>query len=132
MSLSIIVLAAGNGKRMCSGVPKVLHELAGVPMVERVIRTAKSLNPDSIHVVYGSGGEQVKQTLSHLPVNWIRQEDRLGTGHAVSQALPFCHEDDQVLVLYGDVPLISYDTLNVLLEQTPEHALGLVIINKRP
>ena len=117
MSLSIIVLAAGNGKRMCSGMPKVLHELAGVPMVERVIRTAESLNPESIHVVYGSGGAQVKQSLSHLPVNWIKQEERLGTGHAVSQAIPFCHEDDQVLVLYGDVPLISEETLRQLIDK---------------
>lgn len=131
MSLSVIVLAAGNGKRMCSGMPKVLHELAGVPMVERVIRTAESLNPESIHVVYGSGGARVKQSLSHLPVNWIKQEERLGTGHAVSQAIPFCHEDDQVLVLYGDVPLISQATLSKLLEDTPENALGLVITDKK-
>ncbi len=131
MGLSVIVLAAGNGKRMFSGVPKVLHELAGVPMVERVVRTAEQLNPDSIHVVYGSGGAQVRQSLTHLPVNWIKQEERQGTGHAVSQAVPFCHKDDQVLVLYGDVPLISEETLSKLLQQTPDSALGLVIIDKK-
>jgi len=130
MGLSVIVLAAGNGKRMRSGLPKVMHKLAGMTMLEHVIMAAETLSPDVINVVYGSGGLQVKEPLSHLAVNWIKQEERLGTGHAVMQALPFCHEDDQVLILYGDVPLISSRTLKSLLDQTPIAALGLIIAEK--
>lgn len=130
MGLSVIILAAGNGSRMHSQQPKVMHELAGRPMLQHVIETAKNIQSDMIHVVYGSGGQQVKNALSHFSVNWIRQEQRLGTGHAVMQALPFCHPDDQVLILYGDVPLISKETLCLLLDQTPDNALGLIVTEK--
>ena len=127
MGLSVIILAAGNGKRMQSERPKVLHKLGGIALVERVVRTAQSLSADSIHVVYGNGGDRVPQTLPHLDVNWVLQQEQLGTGHAVNQALPHCNADDQVLVLYGDVPLISIKTLKELLAETPPNGLGLVI-----
>lgn len=119
MPLQIVILAAGQGKRMYSDVPKVLHPIAGKSMLERVVDTAQQLHPEAIHVVYGHGGEQIKQTLSHLNVNWVLQPEQLGTGHALLQALPFVDaasegKDCQVLVLSGDVPLIQADTLQAL------------------
>ena len=127
MGLSVVILAAGKGKRMISEIPKVMHKLAGVPMLERVVRTAQTLNPSQIQVVYGNGGSAVRQALDYLPVKWVEQEEQLGTGHAVMQALPCIPDDDQVLVLYGDVPLISDTTLSYLLEKTATNALGLVV-----
>lgn len=125
MGLSVVILAAGVGNRMKSNIPKVLHSLGGVPLLERVVKTAQVLNADRIHVVYG--GKQVREKLSYLAVNWVKQENQLGTGHAVLQAIPFCHIDDQILVLYGDVPLISSRTINRLLQSAPSNGLGLVI-----
>ena len=127
MGLNVVVLAAGNGKRMASQLPKVLHPIAGVSMLERVVTTAQALKPDVIHVIYGNGGELVPTTLKHLSVNWIKQDEQLGTGHAVSQALPFCNPKDKVLVLYGDVPLISIRTLRQLSRDTPNNGLGIVV-----
>lgn len=127
MGLQVIILAAGKGTRMMSDIPKVLHKLAGIAMLERVVRTASSLEPKAIHVIYGSGGDTVREQLSHMPVNWIEQKEQLGTGHAVMQALPAVDADDQVLVLYGDVPLISAETLNKLAKETPQHGLGIVV-----
>lgn len=111
MSLHIIVLAAGQGKRMHSSKSKVLQPLAGKPMLERVVETAKQLNPEGIYVIYGHGGEQIKNALPELPVQWVLQEEQLGTGHAVMQALPSIPPKSQVLVLSADVPLIQVDTL---------------------
>ena len=88
MPLSIVILAAGQGKRMKSDLPKVLQPLAGKPMLSHVIATAKALRPDAIHVVHGHGGELVKQALANEPVNWVLQAEQLGTGHAVAQAIP--------------------------------------------
>ena len=127
MGLHIIILAAGSGKRMASAIPKVLHKIGGLSMLEHVVATAQLLEPAAIHVIYGSGGELVPKTLSHLPVNWVRQDKQLGTGHAVNQALPHCDVNDTVLVLYGDVPLISVRTLRQLLQDTPTNGLGLVV-----
>lgn len=127
MSLSIVILAAGKGRRMRTGLPKVLHHLAGATLLERVVNTSLKLNPDVVYVVYGNGGERVRKEMAHLPVQWIEQKEILGTGHAVSQALPFLKGDEQILVLYGDVPLICAETLKLLLEKTPKNALGLVI-----
>ncbi|MFI4919117.1 MAG: bifunctional UDP-N-acetylglucosamine diphosphorylase/glucosamine-1-phosphate N-acetyltransferase GlmU [Legionellales bacterium] len=115
MNLQIIILAAGQGKRMYSNTPKVLHQLAGMPMLTRVVETASQLKPDAIHVIYGHGGEQIKQALADLPVHWVHQAEQLGTGHAVMQALPYMPPDAQVLVLSADVPLIQADTLKSLL-----------------
>jgi len=127
MSLSIVILAAGNGSRMKSNLPKVLHPLGGVPMLERIILTAQELDPKSIHVVYGSGGENVIKAMEHLSVDWVYQDKQLGTGHAVAQVMPSLNSKDQVLVLFGDVPLITADTLRLLINETPTNGLGLII-----
>lgn len=128
MPLHIIVLAAGQGKRMGTSLPKVLHPIAGKPMLTRVIETASHLNPDSIHVIYGYGGDQIKSALSDLPVNWVFQERQLGTGHAVLQALPFIPAESQVLVLSGDVPLIQADELKQFVAESNHcRSLGLLV-----
>jgi bifunctional UDP-N-acetylglucosamine pyrophosphorylase/glucosamine-1-phosphate N-acetyltransferase len=113
--LEIIVLAAGAGTRMRSDRPKVLHALAGRPLLAHVLATAAELRPAAIHVVYGHGGEQVRAAFPGLPVHWVEQAERLGTGHAVAQALPAVADDALVLVLYGDVPLTTAATLHGLI-----------------
>ncbi len=114
MKLEVVILAAGQGTRMKSPLPKVLHPVAGRPMVEHVVNTARLLGPSRVHVVIGHGAEQVRQELSHLDINWVVQEQQFGTGHAVLQALPAIDEDSTVLVLYGDVPLTEESTLRRL------------------
>src|SRR6516162_9144020 len=114
--LSIVILAAGEGKRMRSALPKVLQPLAGRPLLQHVIDTARTLAPSAIHVVYGHGGEHVRAALAGAPVSWKLQERQLGTGHAVAQAMPQIPDDHRVLVLYGDVPLLSHDTLRQLID----------------
>lgn len=114
MGIEIIILAAGQGTRMRSALPKVLHPLGGTPLLQHVIATAQTLNADAIHVVYGHGGEQVRAALADMPVQWVEQTQQLGTGHAVAQALPAIADGQTVLVLYGDVPLIEADTLQTL------------------
>ena len=116
MKLEVIILAAGQGKRMKSPLPKVLHALAGTPLLEHVIRTAQGLEPAAIHVVIGHGSEQVQKALAHYDINWVIQEDQLGTGHAVLQALPYISGGGVILVLYGDVPLIRLSTLQNLVQ----------------
>src|SRR5512134_1824728 len=107
MPISVVILAAGQGKRMKSDLPKVLQPLAGRPLLEHVIDTACEIEADGIHVVYGHGGERVRETLSQAPVTWALQAEQLGTGHAVQQAMPGVPDDHLVLVLYGDVPLVQ-------------------------
>jgi bifunctional UDP-N-acetylglucosamine pyrophosphorylase / glucosamine-1-phosphate N-acetyltransferase len=124
MNLQIIILAAGQGKRMYSNTPKVLHPIAGKPMLARVIEIALQLNPDAIHVIYGHGGEQIKKDLFDLPVHWVHQAEQLGTGHAVMQALPSLPPDSQVLILSADVPLIKVKTLLSLIEHLKTEARG--------
>ncbi len=109
--LSVVILAAGEGKRMKSPLPKVLQPLLGRPLLSHVIDTARELDPQAILVVYGHGGERVRSALSAGPVTWVEQAERLGTGHAVLQAMPSVPDDHLVLVLYGDVPLLSAATL---------------------
>lgn len=116
MRLEIVILAAGKGTRMLSSQPKVLHLLAGKPLLQHVIQTALTLNPDQIHVIIGHGSELVQNRLASLPVNWIIQSEQLGTGHAVQQALPHIHPDSQVLILSGDVPCIRTQTLKDLIQ----------------
>jgi bifunctional UDP-N-acetylglucosamine pyrophosphorylase/glucosamine-1-phosphate N-acetyltransferase len=113
--LSVVILAAGEGKRMKSALPKVLQPLAGRALLKHVIDTARTLHPAAIHVVYGHGGDAVRSALKSEPVAWTLQAERLGTGHAVSQAMPQIADGHTVLVLYGDVPLISNATLTGLL-----------------
>lgn len=128
MSLHIVILAAGQGTRMQSQTPKVLHPIAGKPMLARVIDVAQELNPAMIHIIYGYGGEQIKQALPNPAVNWIKQEQLLGTGHAVLQALPFIPPESQVLILSGDVPLIQLSTLSTLIALTqPSQSLALLL-----
>jgi bifunctional UDP-N-acetylglucosamine pyrophosphorylase/glucosamine-1-phosphate N-acetyltransferase len=126
MSLDVIILAAGEGKRMRSALPKVLHPLAGRPLIAHVLATARTLDPTRIHLVYGHGGETLRARLAAESVNWVEQKERLGTGHAVSQVAPFLSPDTTVLVLYGDVPLINAETLRSLLKQTEESGIALV------
>ena len=115
LALNIVILAAGQGTRMKSSLPKVLHPLAGVSLVQHVINTSKKLNPDIINVVYGHGGEFVQQRINDSEINWVLQAEQLGTGHAVDQVSDQLKDDQLVLILYGDVPLIKVETLNALL-----------------
>ncbi|MGH8079001.1 MAG: bifunctional UDP-N-acetylglucosamine diphosphorylase/glucosamine-1-phosphate N-acetyltransferase GlmU, partial [Lysobacter sp.] len=115
--LHILILAAGEGKRMKSATAKVLQKIAGRPMLAHVIETARALRPAGIHVVYGHGGEQVRRTFEgQTDLHWAEQAQRLGTGHAVQQAMPGVPLDARVLILYGDVPLIAASTLRRLLD----------------
>ncbi len=129
MTFSAVILAAGKGTRMYSELPKVLHSLAGKPMVKHVIDTCASLGANDIHLVYGHGGNTMKERLSMEPVNWVLQSEQLGTGHAVNQASPLFHDDEQILVLYGDVPLISERTLENLLEAQPDGGIALLTVS---
>jgi len=116
MTLEIVILAAGKGTRMHSSHPKVLHCLAGMPMLQHVIHTALQLQPAKVHVIIGHESDLIKKTLAFLPVHWIMQTEQLGTGHAVQQALPFIAEHSRVLVLSGDVPCIQVETLHKLVQ----------------
>ncbi len=114
MAFSVVVLAAGKGTRMKSALPKVLHKVGGVPMVQRIINTVKSLGADNIHLVYGHGGEQLQATIQEDSVTWCLQAEQLGTGHAVQQAAPNINDNEDVLILVGDAPLIRKETLSAL------------------
>ena len=130
--VAVIILAAGQGTRMRSRLPKVLHPLAGKPLLQHVVETAQTLDPASIHVVYGHGGEQVIEQLEQLDVNWVLQAEQIGTGHAVEQALPALQQEKIVLVLYGDVPLIHTETLHELLEHANEGFALLTVELDKP
>ena len=126
MPLSIVILAAGQGKRMHSDLPKVLQPLGGMTLLEHVAQAATTLHPDAIHVVYGHGGEQVPATLKHLSVRWVLQAEQLGTGHAVMQALPAIPDEYLTLVLYGDVPLVRKQTLQKLVNSAARGELAVL------
>ena len=126
--LDILILAAGKGTRMKSSLPKVLHPIAGKPLINHVIETAKFLTSDPLSIIVGHGAEQVKQELSEQHT-FILQEQQLGTGHAVQQALPYFRNDSVVLILYGDVPLISQSTLQRLVDKVNSNSLGLLTVN---
>ena len=127
MSLEIVILAAGQGTRMRSALPKVLHPVAGKAMLGHVIDTARALNPQRIHVVIGHGADAVRERLTAADLNFVLQEQQLGTGHALAQALPFI-QAERVLVLYGDVPLIEAPTLERLLAQAAPEQLALLTV----
>jgi bifunctional UDP-N-acetylglucosamine pyrophosphorylase/glucosamine-1-phosphate N-acetyltransferase len=114
MALEIIVLAAGLGKRMRSDLPKVLHRVAGRPLLAHVLDAAQALSPRKVAVVHGHGAEQVRAAFADAPIEWVLQREQLGTGHAVQQALPVLGADADVLILYGDVPLVQPATLRRL------------------
>ena len=124
--LEIVILAAGQGKRMYSDTPKVLHKLAGRPLLAHVLESAAALKPTAVHVVYGHGGERVRQAFPQAGVNWVRQAEQRGTGHAVAQAMPAVKDQATVLVLYGDVPLIRPETLQSLLAAAGSDSLALL------
>lgn len=127
MSLDIIILAAGQGTRMRSALPKVLHPVAGKSMLGHVIHSARQLSPQGIHVVIGHGAERVREQLASDDLNFVLQDKQLGTGHAVAQALPALTAET-VLILYGDVPLIQVETLHRLLALVNDQQLGLLTV----
>lgn len=126
--LSVVILAAGKGTRMYSDLPKVLHPIAGKPMVKHVIDTASQLNAENIHLIYGHGADLLKQRLADEPVNWVFQAEQLGTGHAMQQAAPFFADDENILMLYGDAPLIRVETLQKLIAAKPENGIALLTV----
>jgi bifunctional UDP-N-acetylglucosamine pyrophosphorylase/glucosamine-1-phosphate N-acetyltransferase len=134
MTLSIVILAAGQGKRMNSALPKVLQPLAGRPLLGHVLAAARVLEPAAVHVVYGHGGEQVRAALAaDLAAvaprsSWVLQAEQKGTGHAVQQALSALHDDEIALVLYGDVPLVQPETLRALVALAGPKSLGLLTV----
>lgn len=130
MAFRVVILAAGSGKRMHSSLPKVLHTIANKTLLEHVVQTATSLGSEEPPiVVYGYQGETVKRMLPNLSVTWIEQNEQLGTGHALQQALPHISDNNQVLLLYGDVPLITNETLKTLMNETPKNTLGIITAN---
>jgi bifunctional UDP-N-acetylglucosamine pyrophosphorylase / glucosamine-1-phosphate N-acetyltransferase len=126
MPLSVVILAAGQGKRMASDLPKVLQPLAGWPLLAHVVATARALDPDAIHVVHGHGADRVRAAIAGGDIRWVLQAEQKGTGHAVMQAMPGVPDDQAVLVLYGDVPLIRVETLKDLLARSGPKSLALL------
>jgi bifunctional UDP-N-acetylglucosamine pyrophosphorylase/glucosamine-1-phosphate N-acetyltransferase len=126
MPLSVVILAAGQGKRMNSELPKVLQPLAGQPLLAHVVATARALGPDAIHVVHGHGAGAVRAAIAGSDIRWALQAEQKGTGHAVAQAMPGVPDGHVVLVLYGDVPLISAATLRELVARASPRSLSLL------
>lgn len=127
--VSVVILAAGQGTRMKSKLPKVLHPIGGKPLLAHVIDTAASLNARQIAVVYGHGGERVREALTRDDVSWVEQAEQLGTGHAVAQVAPQLADDHCVLVLYGDVPLIRTTSLTDLVYQAGNNRLAILTVH---
>ncbi|RKF22231.1 bifunctional UDP-N-acetylglucosamine diphosphorylase/glucosamine-1-phosphate N-acetyltransferase GlmU [Alginatibacterium sediminis] len=130
MSFDVAILAAGKGTRMRSNLPKVLHPLAGKPMVQHVIDTAKSLQAQQVHLIYGHGAELLKEKVTDPSLNWVEQAEQLGTGHAMQQAAPYFTPNQAVVMLYGDTPLITSQTINSLLEALPEGGISLLTVEQ--
>jgi bifunctional UDP-N-acetylglucosamine pyrophosphorylase/glucosamine-1-phosphate N-acetyltransferase len=129
LGLSVIILAAGQGTRMRSRLPKVLQPLAGRPLLGHVLDSAVALDADDVCVVYGHGGDAVPTAFPGPGVRWVLQAEQLGTGHAVQQAMPNTPEDNRVLILFGDVPLLTAATLRRLLEATPAEELAVLTVD---
>ena len=129
MGLSIVILAAGQGTRMRSDLPKVLQPLAGKPLLAHVLACADDLKADDVCVVYGHGGEAVQAAFSAPTLRWALQAEQLGTGHAVQQAMPDTPSENRVLILAGDVPLLTADTLRRLLSETPAADLAVLTVD---
>ncbi len=128
MSTTVIILAAGKGTRMRSNLPKVLQPLAGRPLLGHVIETAKKLQADHIITIYGHGGALVQNAFAHEQIQWVEQAEQLGTGHAVKVTLPVLPQDGVSLILSGDVPCITEQTLQKLLDVSRETQIGLVTL----
>jgi bifunctional UDP-N-acetylglucosamine pyrophosphorylase / glucosamine-1-phosphate N-acetyltransferase len=126
--MNIVILAAGMGKRMQSALPKVLHPLAGKPLLSHVIDTARALSPTKLCIIYGHGGEAVPQSLTSSDINFAKQEPQLGTGHAVMQAIPYLQDDVPTLILYGDVPLTTRHSLQELLDRAGHEKLAVLTV----
>lgn len=131
-TLNIIILAAGKGTRMRSNVPKVLHAVGGQPILQHVITAARQLNPTNIIVVYGFGGEQVREQIAGDDLQWVLQAEQLGTGHAVQQALPYLPEQGKTLILLGDVPLVDVEACRAMLTQADQHLMVQTFIKPDP
>lgn len=125
MSLEVIVLAAGKGSRMHSHLPKVLHKVGGKEILKHVVDNVSQLNPKNIHIVYGFGGDMVKNAMGDS-FDFVEQKELLGTGHAVLQALPNCSEDSKILVLVSDIPLITSETLTRLVDSFNETGVAVL------
>lgn len=128
MFLDVLVLAAGKGTRMRSALPKVLHPLAGKPLLAHVFDSIKALDNAAINVIVGHGKEQIQQTFAAQQLNWIEQTSQLGTAHAVQQAIPHLRDDAKVLIVYGDVPLIATSTLENMLAGVDDNAIALLTV----
>ncbi len=126
--MNVVILAAGMGKRMHSQMPKVLHRLAGKPLLAHVVDTARLLSPASLTVIYGHGGETVPQALQAADIAFARQEPQLGTGHAVLQAVPHLRDVAPTLILYGDVPLTTATSLQRLLDSAGTDKLSILTV----
>ena len=128
MSIKTIILAAGQGTRMRSARSKVLHEIASKALLQHVYETSQSIDDNRVFIIYGHGGETVKQALSNLDATWIEQRLQLGTGHAVQQAIHHVEDSDTVLILYGDVPLLKAQTIQTLLKKVSATSLALLTV----
>ena len=128
MTLDVVILAAGQGSRMRSNLPKVLHEVAGKSMLLHVVERAEKIGADTTHIVIGHGADLVKESLAEKNIKWALQAEQKGTGHAVAQALTAISDDSRVLILYGDVPLISSETLESLLGTACADTLALLTV----
>jgi len=122
----IVILAAGKGTRMNSGLPKVLQKLSGIALLEHVISVAAKLSSMPLHVIYGYGGQQLIKSIKHPQINWVEQAEQLGTGHAVQQIIPHINPQNRILILYGDVPLISYNTLEQFINSNPKAEISIL------
>lgn len=131
MGLSIIILAAGQGTRMRSDLPKVLQPLAGRPLLSHVLDCCKALSADDICVVYGHGADAVRSVFADEPLRWALQAEQLGTGHAMQKAMPETPDHNRVLVLFGDVPLLMPATLSILLEETPANDVAVLTVDMK-
>ena len=128
MLLDVLVLAAGKGTRMCSALPKVLHPLAGKPLLAHVINSVETLDSAALNVIVGHGKKQIQEAFTQQSLNWVEQTAQLGTAHAVRQAIPFLRDDAKVLIVYGDVPLIKSGTLERMLTGVDDSAMALLTV----
>lgn len=129
MNINTVILAAGKGTRMRSDLPKVLHKIGSKSMVEHVIDASVNSGCEKISIVYGYGGQEVKATLDNKEINFIEQKEQLGTGHAVVQATKSMMDDEIILILYGDVPLIRTETIARLLKSKSRDGISLLTVN---
>ncbi|MFO0320572.1 MAG: NTP transferase domain-containing protein, partial [Neisseriaceae bacterium] len=136
MNLNVVILAAGMGKRMNSTIPKVLHKIGNKPMLQHVLESAKQLNPNKIIIVRGHGGKEVQDIIDdYNPGNnfiWVEQKEQLGTGHALKQAIKYLDNNGATLVLYGDVPLINSNTLQLMIDKYNSNIVMLTMVINNP